>query len=238
MMLVGVLVSFRSVLVVLGRFILVLLVFVVVLVFCVVMRRFVRSARLLSRLQFPSTSRQQNVSAIRDSYKPVFVSTRRPHVCHACSGERAPMTHRDVIPRRLLRISLGCASSSVRTTQSRCRKHDQQRASPSRRHRQRTQRQIVRKTKNRRSRVGKVKALSIRRKPLPTRRYRTIKDLCALGNLKQVEEIMILLEKDFLHGPNPNSKKGGLIGLAAVAIALGQVHSRTKVAMSRALEET
>ncbi|XP_065827401.1 protein VAC14 homolog [Oscarella lobularis] len=51
---------------------------------------------------------------------------------------------------------------------------------------------------------------------------RTIKDLCALGNLKQVEEIMILLEKDFLHGPNPNSKKGGLIGLAAVAIALGQ----------------
>ena len=55
------------------------------------------------------------------------------------------------------------------------------------------------------------------------RSYRTIKELNALGDWKQVDNIAFILNQEFIQIPNANSKKGGLIGLAATAIALGIV---------------
>jgi vacuole morphology and inheritance protein 14 len=50
---------------------------------------------------------------------------------------------------------------------------------------------------------------------------RTIKELNALGDWKQIDDIAFVLNQEFIQIPNANSKKGGLIGLAATAIALG-----------------
>jgi len=38
-----------------------------------------------------------------------------------------------------------------------------------------------------------------------------------------IKEIIIVLQKEFTLSTNPNSRKGGLMGLAATAIALGKV---------------
>jgi vacuole morphology and inheritance protein 14 len=53
---------------------------------------------------------------------------------------------------------------------------------------------------------------------------RTIKELNALGDWKQIDDIAFVLNQEFIQIPNANSKKGGLIGLAATAIALGIVN--------------
>ena len=39
----------------------------------------------------------------------------------------------------------------------------------------------------------------------------------------QVKKILKILGEDFAGSSNPNTRKGGLIGLAAAAIALGKV---------------
>ena len=41
------------------------------------------------------------------------------------------------------------------------------------------------------------------------------------GNTKEIEEAVAILGDEFTLAQNPNSRKGGLIGLAACAIALG-----------------
>ena len=38
-----------------------------------------------------------------------------------------------------------------------------------------------------------------------------------------IKEIIVILQKDFTLSVNPNNRKGGLMGLAATAIALGKV---------------
>ena len=60
---------------------------------------------------------------------------------------------------------------------------------------------------------------------------RTIKELNALGDWKQVDDIAFVLNQEFVQIPNANSKKGGLIGLAATAIALGIVITCTGIAL-------
>ena len=45
----------------------------------------------------------------------------------------------------------------------------------------------------------------------------------ACGDMKQVARIATILTDEFAVSHNPNSRKGGLIGLAATAIALGKV---------------
>ena len=56
------------------------------------------------------------------------------------------------------------------------------------------------------------------------RECRIVKDLCAGGEVreKEVNAVITSLRDEFVYSPQPNSRKGGLIGLAAAAIALGQ----------------
>ena len=51
--------------------------------------------------------------------------------------------------------------------------------------------------------------------------YRTIRRFTADGNHTEIQKIISILSSEFALSQNPNSKKGGLIGLAACAIALG-----------------
>lgn len=50
-----------------------------------------------------------------------------------------------------------------------------------------------------------------------------IKDFASVNNTIQIKKVLRVLGEDFALSQNPNSRKGGLIGLAAVAIALGKV---------------
>ena len=52
---------------------------------------------------------------------------------------------------------------------------------------------------------------------------RTVKDLVAKNEFGQVKDVIIHLKDDFTLSSNPNSRKGGLVGLAAIAIGLGRV---------------
>ena len=52
---------------------------------------------------------------------------------------------------------------------------------------------------------------------------RTVKDLVAKNEFGQVKDIIIHLKDDFTLSSSPNSRKGGLVGLAAIAIGLGRV---------------
>lgn len=54
---------------------------------------------------------------------------------------------------------------------------------------------------------------------------RMVKDFMATNNSAQVKKLLRVLGQDFTLSQNPNSRKGGLIGLAATAIALGKVRS-------------
>ena len=54
---------------------------------------------------------------------------------------------------------------------------------------------------------------------------RTVKELVSKNEFSQVKDIIIHLKDDFTLSSNPNSRKGGLVGLAAIAIALGRVSS-------------
>ena len=44
-----------------------------------------------------------------------------------------------------------------------------------------------------------------------------------MNDYGQVKQVISALEHDFTVSSNPNSRKGGLVGLAATAIALGRV---------------
>lgn len=49
-----------------------------------------------------------------------------------------------------------------------------------------------------------------------------VKEFYAVKNTVQIKKILKVLS-DFCTSQNPHARKGGLIGLAAVAIALGKV---------------
>ncbi|XP_065199328.1 protein VAC14 homolog [Sycon ciliatum] len=51
---------------------------------------------------------------------------------------------------------------------------------------------------------------------------RLVREAVACGDMKQVARIATILTDEFAVSHNPNSRKGGLIGLAATAIALGK----------------
>lgn len=53
-----------------------------------------------------------------------------------------------------------------------------------------------------------------------------VKEFASVHNTTQIKKLLNVLGRDFALSKNPNFKKGGLIGLAAVAVALGQVSQR------------
>lgn len=52
--------------------------------------------------------------------------------------------------------------------------------------------------------------------------FRQVRELLQANHLSQLEKVLSLL-KDLTCTPSGNTRKGGLIGLAAAAIALGKV---------------
>ncbi len=54
-----------------------------------------------------------------------------------------------------------------------------------------------------------------------------VKDYMALNNTQQIKKLLKVLGQDFALSQNPNSRKGGLIGLAAISIALGKVSPKS-----------
>lgn len=50
-----------------------------------------------------------------------------------------------------------------------------------------------------------------------------VKEFAAVHNTAQIRKLLTVLGRDFALSKNPNYKKGGLIGLAAIAVALGKV---------------
>ena len=50
-----------------------------------------------------------------------------------------------------------------------------------------------------------------------------VKEFTTVQNTAQIKKLLKVLGNDFTLSQNPNSRKGGLIGLAAIAIALGKV---------------
>lgn len=54
---------------------------------------------------------------------------------------------------------------------------------------------------------------------------RLIKSLAAAGDFTSIRKVLTCLQENFAYSGNANSRKGGLIGLAAIAIALGQTDS-------------
>ena len=53
--------------------------------------------------------------------------------------------------------------------------------------------------------------------------FRLIKDFVTTNQGDQITRTLKVLGGDFAYSQNPNTRKGGLIGLAAVAIGLGKV---------------
>ncbi|XP_013785501.1 protein VAC14 homolog isoform X1 [Limulus polyphemus] len=53
-----------------------------------------------------------------------------------------------------------------------------------------------------------------------------VKDFASVNNVSQIKRLLWVLGQDFALSSNANSKKGGLIGLAAIAIALGKETSQ------------
>ena len=53
--------------------------------------------------------------------------------------------------------------------------------------------------------------------------FRMTKEFVQLNQDSQVKKVLKILGDDFAGSSNPNTRKGGLIGLAAAAIALGKV---------------
>ena len=49
------------------------------------------------------------------------------------------------------------------------------------------------------------------------------KEFSTVNNLIQIKKLLRVLSQDFAISQNPHTRKGGLIGLAAMAIALGKV---------------
>lgn len=52
---------------------------------------------------------------------------------------------------------------------------------------------------------------------------RMVREFAAVHNTTQIRKLLTVLGRDFAQSKNANYKKGGLIGLAAMAIALGKV---------------
>lgn len=50
-----------------------------------------------------------------------------------------------------------------------------------------------------------------------------VKEFAAVSNAMQIRRLLKVLGQDFAMSKNPNTKKGGLIGLAAMAVGLGKV---------------
>lgn len=50
-----------------------------------------------------------------------------------------------------------------------------------------------------------------------------VKEFQANNDVKQIRKLITILTDEFAVSHNPHSRKGGLIGLAATAIALGKV---------------
>lgn len=50
-----------------------------------------------------------------------------------------------------------------------------------------------------------------------------VRDFATAGQKQQIKRMLKVLGHDFALSQNPNSRKGGLIGLAATSIALGKV---------------
>jgi vacuole morphology and inheritance protein 14 len=51
-----------------------------------------------------------------------------------------------------------------------------------------------------------------------------VKEFAAVNNSMQIRRLLKVLGQDFAMSKNPNAKKGGLIGLAAMAVGLGKVY--------------
>lgn len=60
-----------------------------------------------------------------------------------------------------------------------------------------------------------------------------VKEYNTSGNTSQIQKVLKVLGEDFSLGHNPNQRKGGLIGLAAVAIALGKVKNAMLTAIRK-----
>ena len=75
--------------------------------------------------------------------------------------------------------------------------------------------------------------LSGGRLPLPLFSHRLVKDLLMMNDYGQVKQVISALERDFTVSSNPNSRKGGLVGLAATAIALGRVSIKSGTSRRR-----
>ena len=55
-----------------------------------------------------------------------------------------------------------------------------------------------------------------------------VKDLVMMTDYGQIKQVISTLEHEFTLSSNPNSRKGGLVGLAATAIALGRVRVKER----------
>ncbi len=53
--------------------------------------------------------------------------------------------------------------------------------------------------------------------------FRMVRELIAIQNYEQIERICKILSEHFVLSQNGNFRRGGLIGIAALAIACGKV---------------
>lgn len=53
---------------------------------------------------------------------------------------------------------------------------------------------------------------------------RMTKEFSTVNNTIQIKKLLRVLSQEFAVSQNPHTRKGGLIGLAAMAIALGKVN--------------
>ena len=54
--------------------------------------------------------------------------------------------------------------------------------------------------------------------------FRMVRELTAVQNYEQIERICRILSEHFVLSQNGNFRRGGLIGIAALAIACGKVN--------------
>ena len=55
-----------------------------------------------------------------------------------------------------------------------------------------------------------------------------VKDLVMINDYSQIKQVVLALVHDFTLSSSANTRKGGLVGLAATAIALGRVSEEKK----------
>lgn len=53
--------------------------------------------------------------------------------------------------------------------------------------------------------------------------FRMVREFAAVRNTTQIKKLITVLGREFAQSKNSHFKKGGLLGLAAMAIALGKV---------------